>query len=304
MALSRYLDYDVIQRIDSMQLLARGVVEGFLLGLHRSPYRGFSVEFAEYRTYSPGDEIRHIDWKVYGKTDRYYIKQFEEETNLACTLLLDRSASMGYSSAPEGPTKLQYACYLAACLSYFMLRQRDAAGLVTFDIALGEMLPPRLGQAHLRHLMAILDRCEPGGQTQVAKPLHELAEGLRRRGMVILISDLLDDVEAILSALQHFRYQGHDVLVLHVMDPAELSFPFDATTEFADLETGERATVAPEGLRPLYMKKLGAFLDAIEKGCADIRADYRLFDTSQPLELALSEYLFRRGKLLSARGRA
>jgi uncharacterized protein (DUF58 family) len=297
MADSGYLDFDVLARIDNMQLLAKVVVEGFLLGLHRSPYRGFSVEFAEHRQYSPGDEIKHIDWKVYGKTDRYYIKQFEEETNLTCYILLDASGSMGYKSRPEGLSKLQYACYMTACLSYFMMRQRDATGLTIFDEKIRSILPPRLRQTHMKHILADLNRCTPGGETDIAGPMHDLAEGLKRRGLIVLISDLMSQPDRVLSALQHFRFQGHDIIVFHIMDEAELTFPFETMTEFTDLETREKALVSPEGLRERYMKELGAFLSFYEKGCADVKADYKLFDTTRPLELALSEYLFRRSRL-------
>jgi len=292
-----YLDFDVLSRIDNMQLLARVVVEGFLLGLHRSPYRGFSVEFAEYRQYSPGDEIKHIDWKVYGKTDRYYIKQFEEETNLTCYILLDASASMGYRSREGGLSKLQYGCYLTACLSYFMMRQRDAAGLTIFDDDIRTILPPRRRQTHMKHILAALEGCEPGGETNIAGPMHHLAEGLKRRGLIVLISDLMDDPDAVLGALQHFRFQGHDLLVFQILDDAELTFPFDTMTEFTDVETREKALVSPEGIRATYLRELRSFLSRYEKGCADVKADYKLFDTKRPLELALSEYLFRRSRL-------
>ena len=292
-----YLDFDVLSRIDNMQLLARVVVEGFLLGLHRSPYRGFYVEFAEYRQYSPGDEIKHIDWKVYGKTDRYYIKQFEEETNLTCYILLDASASMGYRSREGGLSKLQYGCYLTACLSYFMMRQRDAAGLTIFDDDIRTILPPRRRQTHMKHILAALEGCEPGGETNIAGPMHHLAEGLKRRGLIVLISDLMDDPDAVLGALQHFRFQGHDLLVFQILDDAELTFPFDTMTEFTDVETREKALVSPEGIRATYLRELRSFLSRYEKGCADVKADYKLFDTKRPLELALSEYLFRRSRL-------
>ncbi len=291
------LDYGVLARIDSMQLLAKVVVEGFVLGLHRSPFRGFSVEFAEYRQYSPGDEVKHVDWKVYGKTDRYYIKQFEEETNLACYLIVDASASMGYKLDPSGQTKLQYACRMAACLSYFMLRQRDAAGLMIFDSKIRTALPPRLRQTHLKHILSALEQAEPGGETNISKPLHELAEGLKRAGLIILISDLLDDPESVISALQHFRFQGHEVIVFQVLDSGELNFPFTTMTEFSDLESGQKVLVSPEGMKATYKKELDAFLESYEKGCAGIKADYKLFETSTPLEIALSEYLYRRSKL-------
>ncbi len=295
---SSVLDFDVLARCDNMQLLAQVVVEGFILGLHRSPFRGFSVEFAEYRQYSPGDDVKHVDWKVFAKTDRYYLKQFEEETNLACYLIVDASGSMGYGSKESGPTKLQYAKCLAACLAYFMIHQRDATGLLLFDKAVRTIIPPRGSQTHLKHVLSELDAVKPGGETDIARPLHELAEGLKRRGLVILISDLIDDPEAVLSALQHFRFLGHDVIVFHVMDSAELTFPFDSLTEFTDLETGARALITPEGMRGVYMEHMRRFLTAYEKGCAAVRADYRLFDTTRPLDLALSEYLYRRSRLM------
>lgn len=297
MATPGALDFGVLARIDSMQLLAKVVVEGFVLGLHRSPYRGFSVEFAEYRQYSPGDEVKHVDWKVYGKTDRYYIKQFEEETNLACYLIVDASASMGYRSSPEGFTKLQYAARIAACLSYFMVRQRDAAGLLIFDTKIRTVLPPRMRQTHLKHIFAALENAEPGGETNVSAPLHELADGLKRKGLVILISDLLDEPDNVISALQHFRFQGHEVIVFQILDNGELTFPFTTMTEFTDMETGQKSMVSPEGMRPVYLEELRHFLDAYEKGCAGIHADYKLFDTSNPLEIALSEYLHRRSRM-------
>ncbi|HPD16572.1 MAG TPA: DUF58 domain-containing protein [Planctomycetota bacterium] len=297
MAKSPYLDFDVIARISNMQLLAKVVVEGFILGLHRSPYRGFSVEFAEYRQYTAGDEIKHIDWKVYGKTDRYYIKQFEEETNLTCHILLDSSGSMAYKSRETGLSKLQYGSCLAACLSYFMMRQRDATGLTVFDTKARLMLPPRTRQSHLHRILTELDHLAPGGETNVAGPLHDLAESLKRTGLIILISDLLDDPQKVLSALQHFRFKGHDIIVFQVMDDAELTFPFDTMTEFTDLETNEKLLVAPEGIKPVYMAELKRFLSSYEKGCADLKADYKLFDTRTPLELGLSEYLHRRSQM-------
>jgi len=297
MAKSRYLDFNVLAHLSNMQLLAKVVVEGFLLGLHRSPYRGFSVEFAEYRQYAPGDEIRHIDWKVFGKTDRYYIKQFEEETNLACYVVLDASASMAYKSNEEGMTKLEYGSCMAACLSYFMMMQRDAIGLVVFDTQVRTMLPPRLRYSHLTHILAELENNAPGGETNIASPLHDLAESMKRRGLVILISDLLDDPVSVLTAMQHFRFLGHEVLVFHVMDSAELTFPFDTMTEFTDMETGQKSLVSPEAMKSVYLDELGNFLRVYEKGCADMRADYKLFDTRRPLEIALSEYLYRRSRM-------
>jgi uncharacterized protein (DUF58 family) len=292
------IDANILARVDSMELLASSIVEGFILGLHKSPFRGFSVEFAEYRQYAPGDEIRHIDWKVFAKTDRYYIKQFEEETNLAGTVVLDASASMGYRSKPDGLTKLQYGATIAACLCHLMMRQRDAAGLMIFDDDVRTVLPPRLRPAHLKRIMTELQDVQPGGDTHISVPLHQLAEGMKRKGLVVLISDLLDDPAKTLGALQHFRFLGHDVMVLQIMDHAELHFPFDTLTEFTDLENGEKQLVAPEGMRPVYMKELDDFLHVMQRGCAGIKADYKLLDTERPIDIALSEYLHRRAQRL------
>jgi uncharacterized protein (DUF58 family) len=290
----RYLDFDTLGRISNMQLLAKTVVEGFILGLHRSPYRGFSVEFAEYRQYAPGDEIRHLDWKLYGKTDRYYIKQFEEETNLSCHIVLDKSASMGYGSGKL--TKLEYGSYLAASLAYFMMLQRDATGLVVFDTEIRALLPARSRMPHLHLMLAELENLKPAGRTAAGKPLHDLAEGIKKRGLIVLISDLYDEPAEVLSGLQHFRFLGDDVIVFHLMDKAELEFPFEHVTEFVDPETQERLLTAPDSVRKDYLAELGRFLGAYQQGCADLKIDYRLFDTSTPLELALSEYLFHRSR--------
>jgi uncharacterized protein (DUF58 family) len=297
MATSEYLKTEVLARISNLQLLAKAVVEGFILGLHRSPYHGSSVEFSEYRQYTVGEEIKHIDWKVYGKTDRYYVKRYEAETNLACHILLDASASMSYRSDEKGLSKLQYGASLAACLAYFMVGQRDATGLTIFDSKTRTALPPKLGPTHLQRLLAELERTKPGGDTELAGPLTGLADGLKRRGLVILISDLLADVQSLRSALSRFRFQGHDLIVFHIMDRAELEFPFDSMTQFTDLETSEAVVVSPQGMRSTYMKALEKFQGDVQKACADVKADYSLFDTSSPLELALSEYLHRRSRL-------
>jgi len=293
----KFLHLDTLSRIHNLQLLAKTVVEGFIQGLHRSPFHGSSVEFSEYRQYAAGDEIKHIDWKVYAKTDRYYIKRFEAETNLVCNILLDASASMSYRSNPAGISKLEYGCYLAACLAHFMISQRDATGLAIFDSEVRTVLPPRLSPTHLQRILGVLDELKPGVETNIAGPMNLLAESQKRRGLMVLISDLLDDVEAIKSALQRFRFQGHDVIVFHVMDNAELTFPFGSMTQFKDLETGGSTLVSPASMRAVYLRELGAFLKSVEKGCADVKADYKLFDTNTPLEVGLSEYLFRRSQL-------
>ncbi|MCZ7649194.1 MAG: DUF58 domain-containing protein [Planctomycetota bacterium] len=298
MADFKYLDFETLGRIKSMQMLAKTVVEGFILGLHRSPYRGFSVEFAEYRQYVPGDDVKHVDWKVFAKSDRYYIKQFEEETNLACNILVDCSPSMNYKGSQSGWTKLEYACRLAACLSYFMIGQRDATGLLVFDHEIRQMLPARGSPAHRQLLLSTLDQVEPGtGDTDIATPMHHLAESLSRRGMVILISDLLDDPLKVMGALQHFRFLGNEVIVFHVLDRDEIEFPFDTLTEFTDSESAEKVLVAPQSVRKLYMQKFDEFFGAYRRGCGDLNVDYKLMNTSMGMELALSEYLYRRGKL-------
>ena len=289
-----YLDFDTLARINNMQLLAKTVVQGFILGLHKSPYRGFSVEFAEYRQYVPGDEIRYLDWKLYGKTDRYYIKQFEAESNLSCHIVLDKSGSMSYGSGRV--TKLQYGSYLAASLAYFMMMQRDAVGMVLFDNEVRTMLPPRSRSTHLNLMLAELENLSAAGGTESRKPLHDLAEGIKRRGLIVLISDLFDEPENVLSGLQHFRFLGNDVIVFHIVDPAELKFPFDQITEFIDPETEERILTAPRSVREHYLQEMEDFYGVYRQGCADLRVDYKLFDTSTPLELALSEYLFQRSR--------
>src|SRR6267142_7099294 len=217
----RFLDPAVLARLGTLELKARTVVEGFLTGLHRSPFKGFSVEFAEFRQYTPGDVPSSIDWKLYARSDRYYVKKFEQDTNLDCRLLLDVSASMGYGSG--GVTKMQYASMLAASLAYLMTRQHDAVGLTTFDEAIVTMLPPSARPGHLRSILVALDRITLGKRTDVSRPLHQLADGIGKRGMVVLISDLLDDPARVVDGLRHFRFKGTDVIVLHVMDPAELT---------------------------------------------------------------------------------
>jgi uncharacterized protein (DUF58 family) len=288
------LDTATLARLSSMELLARTVVEGFILGLHKSPYRGFSVEFAEYRNYVPGDDVKHIDWKVYAKTDRHYIKLFEEETNLACHVVLDASASMGYGSGPL--TKLGYASRLAACLCYFMMGQRDAAGLAVFDTQVRSFSPARLRPSHLMHLISTLEATKPGGETALAVPLHHVAETIKRRGLVVLISDLLGDLEPLGQALQHLKFVGHDAIVFQVLDPYEIEFPFETLTEFTDLETGHRLRTSGKAARDLYLREFHAHQTAVQDMLADLKIDHALFDTRTPLDVALAQYLYRRGR--------
>lgn len=289
-----FLDPAIISRIGSMELKARTIVEGFLSGLHRSPYRGFSVEFAEYRQYLPGDDLSTIDWKVYARSDRYYVKKYEEETNLECHILLDISASMGYQS--RGITKAEYGSYLAAALAYLMNRQRDAVGLVTFDDRLVEMRPASSRPGHLRSLLVVLNDVKLGKQTNVSKPLHQLAETLVKRGLVVLISDLLDDPQRVIEGLKHFRFKGTDVVVFHLLDNDELTFPFQRPTRFRDLETDEEVMAVPNVVRQQYLDEVQRTIELYRRELKSANIDYCLLDTSEPLEFGLLSYLSRRGR--------
>ena len=293
----RFLDPAVIARLGTLELKARTIVEGFLSGLHRSPFKGFSVEFAEYRQYLPGDDLSSIDWKVYARSDRYYVKKFEEETNLDCYILLDVSKSMGYGRR-EGPTKLAYSQMLAASLAYLMNRQRDAVSLTTFDDTIITMVPPSARPGHLRALLVTLDRAQLGTRTDVSKPLHTLADAMAKRGMVVLISDLLDDHERVADGLRHFRFRGTDVVVFHVMDPDELTFPFERASKFRDIEAGDELMAVPSLVRGSYLEELERVLDFYRRELGSIGIDYRLVSTSEPLEFALMSYLSNRSRYM------
>ena len=251
---SEILSPEALARLSSLQLLARNVVEGFITGLHKSPFHGFSVEFAEHRPYMPGDPIRHIDWKVYARTDRHVIKKFQEETNLKCYVLLDVSASMSFSS--KMLTKLQYGTSLCAALSYLMIEQRDAVGLVLFDDQIRRLLPPRSMRSYLNLILKELQNVNPTGTTRVAETLHQVAERMKRRGLIVLISDLLEEPEEIISGLRHFRYDGHEVIVLQILDPLEMTFAFPKDARFRDLETDERIISQPWHLKTAYQKEM------------------------------------------------
>jgi len=291
----KYLNPEVVSSLKNMALRARLVVEGFITGLHRSPYHGFSVEFSDYRPYMPGDEIRHIDWKVYGKTDRYYIKRFEEETNLKSYLLMDTSASMGYSS--QKITKLEYASFLAAALSYLMIEQRDAVGMVFFDQKINKYIPPRSIKSYLPLILKELETIKYSKQTDVANTFHEMAERINRRGLIIVLSDLLDDPEKVLSGLKHFRHKGHDVIVFHILDPMEISFDFKRNALFKDLETNEKMTTQPWHIRVDYQKQLRKFINNYKRQCRINKIDYVLIDTSWDFDRALMEYLLKRKRM-------
>ncbi len=292
-----FLDPKVLVRIDDLELLARTVVDGFINGLHRSPYLGRSMDFAEHRAYMPGDDIRRIDWRVYGRTDRFYVKEFEADTNANFSVLLDVSRSMAYGSA--GITKLDYARYLAACLTYFSRQQRDRVGLVTFDRDVVTVVPP--SAKHLERVLHELARVQPGPGGALGTSLLKIAESVRRRSLLVLISDLYEEPEAVLRAASLLKGKGNDVIVFHVLDPAERALPFDEMMLFEDLESGERISVVPLQQRERYREMIDRHIAALSHSLLDARMDYALFDTSKPLDFALFEYLSRRERLVRVR---
>ena len=291
----KYLHPEVAAKLGNMSLRARLVVEGYIIGLHKSPYHGFSVEFAEHRAYGPGDEIRHIDWKLYGKTDRYYVKQYEEETNLRSYLIMDISKSMTYRS--KNISKLEYASYLTAALSYLMLNQKDGIGLILFDKKIQSFIPPRSTSSHLNTIFSQLDQISPGEDTQLGNVLHEMADRIKKRGLVILISDLFDDFDAIIGGLKHFRYNKQEVIVFHILDRQELNFNFNTRTRFKDMETGELVTTEPWQIRNSYKDLMLKFQDKYRKQCRKRLIDYIPLFTDHDLDIALSQYLRKREKL-------
>jgi uncharacterized protein (DUF58 family) len=284
-----YFDPITLSKLSTLLLRARYVVEGLISGLHTSPYKGFSVEFSEHRQYAPGDEIRHIDWKAYAKFDRYYIKEYEEETNLRCYLLVDVSASMNYRS--NGVSKFDYACYLAAALAYIILNQQDLVGLVTFADGIRRQLPPRSSPGHLRALIDSLEQTEPTGDTNLGRTLHHIASQLKRRGLVILLSDLLDEPMEVMEGLRHLRYQKHEVLVFHVLDHDEISFPFTQLTQFEDLEDETRVITDPRAIAADYQEQIKQFIKDYETMCRRQAIDYTFFNTRMPLDKGLLKYL-------------
>jgi uncharacterized protein (DUF58 family) len=290
------VDPALIHRLEPISLRARLVVDGFLTGLHRSPFHGFSVEFAEHRAYQPGDPLRYVDWKVLGRTERMVIKQFEEETNLRAMIALDVSGSMEFAAGAE-VTKAAYARTVAAALVYLLLGQRDAVGLAPFDEAPREILPPRSALTWRSELWAALERHKPGGETDLGGALHRVAERLPRRGLVVMISDLLDDPAAILEALHHFRHDGHDVLALQLLDPRELDFAFDREARFEELESGETVTADPWQLAPAYRERMREYLEVIREGCARHHVQHHLITTDTPVDRALMAMLLARQRL-------
>ena len=291
----RLLEPEVVSKLRNMELRARLVVEGFIQGLHRSPYHGFSVEFAEYRQYMPGDSPRFVDWKVYAKTDRYYMKVFEEETNLKCVILLDKSASMGF--AGKGITKLRWGSLLAASLGFLMLKQQDATGLVVFDDHIRDYVPARSVRAQLYELLGRLERVQPSERTNISGALHTMAERLKRRGLVVLISDLLDDPDKILRGLQHFRHRQHEVLVFHVLDDLERTFDYAQEARFVDLETQREIRTQPWFIKAEYRRQVEEWTQRLARECRQHLIDYVPMTTSTPFDLALLAFLNKRSHL-------
>ena len=289
-----YLSPAILAKIDNMSLRAKLVVEGYLVGRHKSPYHGFSVEFAEHRSYGQGDEIRHIDWKLYGKTDRYYIKRFEEETNLRSYILLDTSKSMSFKS--KSISKLKYGTSLAAGLTHLMTNQKDAVGLILFDKSIKKYIPPRTSNSHKNIIFNSLSKCRAGDDTNIRSILDAMAERIKKRGLVILISDLLDDPENVIKGLNHFRHNKQEVIVFHLMDRQEFDFNFNERTKFKDMETGELITTDPWHIRSSYQQQINSFKNKFKKECGNQKVDYVPLFTDQKFDVALSEYIRKRGK--------
>jgi uncharacterized protein (DUF58 family) len=290
--MTSYLQSDVIVRAQALGLKARTIVEGLRVGDHRSPFRGFSVEFVQHREYVPGDDIRHIDWKSYGRSERYTIKQYEQETNYTGHILLDASRSMLYGEGSAN--KLEYAKLLAASLAYLIIHQRDSAGLGVFDAGWRQRLPPSGQPGHLNTILETLESTSPEEKTAIGPLLHDLAQQFQRRGLVFLISDCFDDPAGLLSGLQHLRFRGHEVTVFHVLHADELSFPFEGTVKFDGMEESMHVLTRPRLIRPAYRRALDAFLGELSAGCERYRCDYVLMDTSRSLGEKLAEYLARR----------
>ena len=299
MAKSSYLYFEPerVGKLKNLNLLARQAVEGFISGLHRSPHKGFSVEFAEHREYAAGDDTRHLDWVAWGRTDRFYIKQYEQETNLRAYILLDVSGSMDYSLGGD-ITKFAYGSFLAACLSYLMCRQQDMVGMIAFDDQVRFHLTPGSTPAHLDRVFKELEKTRPGKGTAIARNFHRLADTIAKRGLVIVISDLYDDPAEIIKALQHFVYKRHQIIVFHVMDRAELDFPFKKVFSFVDLETQDRLQVDPRTVKDAYLAEVNGFIETFRRECGDRNIEYVLTPTDTPYDTMLLDYLARRKAML------
>lgn len=299
MAGQRYLDPKVIEKIKRLDVRARLVVEGFITGMHKSPYHGFAVEFASHREYVPGDEIKHVDWKVWSKTDRLYIKEYEEETNLRCTIVLDCSKSMAYGEdGDDGLGKFDYAATLAACLAHLLQHQGDRVGLVTFDTAIRRNLPASTNPAHMKLMLHELDSARPDEKTDVGEVFHRLADQIGKRGLVVLVSDLFVDPAQLSQSLRHFRHRRHEVVVFHVMHDHELTFPFQDNTLFRGMEQDIELLTEPRALRRSYLEAVDRFKGEVRRACSMSGADYVPLSSKDPLDAALASYLSFRQRIV------
>jgi len=290
----KYFDPETLAKLQGLGLRARRIVEGYVAGVHRSPFHGFSIEFAEHREYVSGDDLRYVDWKVFGKTDKYYLKQYEEETNLVCYLVLDTSESMQYRGDNAPMSKLEYAQCVAGALAYLVLQQQDSVGLVTFDREIRALVRASSNPSHIKQLLHVMEQASPERKTATGPIFHDLAERFKKRGVVVVLSDLFDDVESMLAGLKHFRHRRHEVIVMQVLDPAELDFPFRQTTLFKGLEGLPDVLTDPRSLRKAYLEEFGNFVKAVRRGCRDHQFDYVQLRTDQSLAIALSSYLASR----------
>ena len=291
----KYMDPLTVGKIDNLSLRAKLVVEGFIIGLHKSPYHGFSVEFSEHRPYGFGDEIKFIDWKLWAKTDRFYIKQFEEETNLKCHIILDKSSSMGYGS--EKITKFEYSKTLTASLIYLMIKQQDAVGLTMFDDSIKTSIKPKSKISQLNLLLASMHEVSTGGETSIPYLLHSLAESILKKGLIILVSDLIDDENEVIKGLRHFKHKGHEVIIFHIIDPKEKNLNFEDNVKFLDVENNSAITTDTRQIKNQYNKAFKDFCSFYENNCAKNKIDYVQIDTNQPLDVSIMQYLVKRSKL-------
>lgn len=293
-SLPKYFDPQTLARLESLSLRARHVVEGYVAGSHRSPSHGFSIEFAEHREYTPGDDLRYVDWKVFGRTDKFYLKQFEDETNLICHLVLDISESMRYRGPDSALSKLDYAATAVASMAWLILKQQDAVGLATFDEQVCSLIRPASNPSHLQQLMQTLETSRSHKKTSTGRVLHELADRFTRRGIVILFSDLFDNLDELMLGIQHLRHRRHDVIVVQTLDAAELEFPFHRPTLFRGMEQLSDLLTDPRGLRQSYLKHFRQFLQTVESRCRQLQADYVMIRNDMPLDVTLSSFLAHR----------
>lgn len=288
----RQIDRRAVGRVSRLQMRARQAMEGYYSGIHKSPFQGFSVEFAQYREYVPGDDLRYMDWRVLARSDKHFVKQFEAETNLNLYILLDTSGSMDFTTGDE--TRIDYGAALAACFTLMMLRQGDQVGLVTYDTEVRHFVPPRGAARHFSAICDALESVKPGGDTHISGVLHEIAERIRRRSMVIIISDFFDDIDEVLLGLQHFRHRHHEVIVLHLLDDAEVEFPFERVTMFEGLERNQQIVVDPRVIGESYRNRMRRYLDAFQAGCREKNVDYQRMMLSEPFDKALTTYMAQR----------